>query len=165
MKDIDFGALIAEMTLEEKIAQLGSVMFTDLLTDGQLDETKMREVLAHGVGQVARPAALSGRGPRETAELTNEIQCVVLGHSSVPVLFHDECLAGLMTQKATTFPQPIGLGCTWEPPLIGEMAAVLREQARAVGVRLALSPVLDVARDPRWGRIEETYGEEPFLTA
>ena len=162
---VDFiDKLIDDMTLDEKVAQLGSVMVTDLMTGGELDETKMREVLRRGLGQVARPAALSGRGPQETAALTNEIQRAVLENLPVPVLFHDECLAGLLAKDATTFPQPIGLGCTWEPALVGEMAEVLREQARAVGVRLALSPVLDVARDPRWGRVEETYGEEPFLT-
>ncbi len=146
MTSTELDALIAEMSLEEKIAQLGAVMLTDVLADGQLDETKMQEVLARGMGQVTRLAALSGRGPRETAELTNEIQRVVLESSSVPGLFHDECLAGLIAWGATTFPQPIGLGCTWEPERIGEMAAVLREQARAVGVRLALAPVLDVSR-------------------
>ena len=165
MTGADIDKLLAEMTLAEKIAQLGSVMVTDFMTGGELDENKLHSVVRRGLGQVARPAALSGRGPEETAELTNKIQRAVLEHSPVPVLFHDECLAGLIAKDATTFPQPIGLGCTWEPELIGEMAAVLAEQARAVGVRLGLSPVLDVARDPRWGRIEETYGEDPFLVA
>ena len=162
MTDID--TLLAKLTLEEKIAQLGGVVFTDLLTDGDLDETKLNAHLAHGIGQVARPGALSGGTPERAAELTNAVQRFVLTHSDIPVLFHDECLAGFLAQEATTFPQPIGLGCTWQPELIGAMAETLREQMRAVGVRLALSPVMDVCRDLRWGRTEETYGEDPFLT-
>ena len=83
----------------------------------------------------------------------------------IPAIIHEESCAGFTARGATQFPQAIGLASTWEPELIGEMAAVIRSQMRAVGARQTLAPVLDIARDPRWGRTEETFGEDPYLAS
>jgi len=83
----------------------------------------------------------------------------------IPALVHEECLNGFMAKTATIFPQIIGMASTWEPELVNKMTRVAKTQMMAVGVRQGLSPVLDVVRDPRWGRLEETFGEDPYLIA
>ncbi len=95
----------------------------------------------------------------------NAIQKVAVERTrlGIPIFVHEESAGGFCHRDATVFPQALGLAATWDPPLVEEVAAVIREQLRAVSARLTLAPVLDVARDPRWGRVEETYGEDPVL--
>ena len=95
----------------------------------------------------------------------NEIQRFVVERTrlGIPVVVHEESTGGYCARDATVFPQAIGLAATWDPALLEEVAAVIREQMLAVGARHTLAPVLDIARDPRWGRVEETYGEDPVL--
>jgi beta-glucosidase len=81
----------------------------------------------------------------------------------IPILFHEESLHGLAARDATAFPQAIGLASTWDPALVRNINALIADETRARGVHMVLSPVVDVARDPRWGRIEETFGEDPYL--
>jgi len=99
------------------------------------------------------------------AELTNAIQKFFLDHSrlGIPVMFHEECLHGHAARDGTSFPQPIGLGATFNPVLVEELYAMAALETRLRGAHQALTPVVDVARDPRWGRVEETYGEDPYL--
>ena len=101
------------------------------------------------------------------AELTNDIQKFFLEQSrlGIPVIFHEECLHGHAAIDGTSFPQPIGLGATFDPELVESLFTMTAAEARARGAHQALTPVVDVARDPRWGRVEETYGEDPFLVA
>ena len=106
-----------------------------------------------------------GKNSRETAELANAIQKFFIEHSrlGIPVMFHEECLHGHAAIGATSFPQPIGLGATFNPDLVEKLFTMTAEEARVRGAHQALTPVVDVARDARWGRVEETYGEDPFL--
>ncbi|HEX9046679.1 MAG TPA: glycoside hydrolase family 3 N-terminal domain-containing protein, partial [Verrucomicrobiae bacterium] len=106
-----------------------------------------------------------GLDARRMAELTNAIQKFFIEQSrlGIPVVFHEECLHGLAAKDATSFPQPIGLGGTFNPALIESLYAMAAREARARGAHQALTPVVDVARDARWGRVEETYGEDPYL--
>ena len=99
--------------------------------------------------------------------MANEIQRHLVEETrlGIPAVIHEEVCAGLMARGATVFPQPIGLASTWDPSLIERMASVVRAEMRAIGAHQGLSPVLDVCRDPRWGRIEETFGEDPHLVA
>jgi len=156
--------LLGRMTVEEKVAQLGGVWSTALLEGERFSETKAEEAIPHGIGHVTR---IGGAllGPRESALLANAIQRFVLENTrlGVPAIVHEESCAGYMARNATCFPQAIGLASTWEPELIEAMTDVIRTQMRAVGAHQALAPVLDVARDPRWGRTEETFGEDPYL--
>ena len=105
--------------------------------------------------------------PSECAELANAIQRFLVNETrlGIPTIVHEECCAGFTARGATQFPQAIGLASTWNPALVEEMTRVIRAQMRAVGAHQALAPVLDLARDPRWGRTEETFGEDPYLVS
>jgi beta-glucosidase len=159
--------LLSRMTLDEKVAQLGAIWAAQLVTDDAFDEATAQHLLANGIGQVTRIGASTGLLAEESASFINQIQRVAVEHTrlGIPVLLHEEAVGGLTHRGATTFPQALGLASTWDPSLVGQVAEVIRSQMLAVGARLALAPVLDVARDPRWGRVEETYGESPELCA
>src|SRR3989441_12462643 len=155
------------MTLDEKVAQLGGVWVTELVKDDRLDVERARARLRHGTGHVTRIGASTGLGPAARARLLNDIQRVLVEDTrlGIPAIGHEESGGGFCARDATVFPQAIGLAATWDPALVEAVAGVIREQMLAVGARHTLSPVLDVARDPRWGRVEETYGEDPYLAS
>jgi beta-xylosidase len=166
--------LLKRMTLEEKAAQMTCVWqqkMTKLLDEsGNFDAAKARENFGHGngLGQVGRPSdAGGGRNARQTAEITNAIQKFFIEESrlGIPVIFHEECLHGQAAMDATSFSQPIGLGATFDPELVRRLFTMTAEEARSRGTHQALTPVVDVAREPRWGRVEETYGEDPYLVS
>jgi beta-glucosidase len=164
--------LLSRMTLEEKVAQMLGIwrQKTDSLVDesGRFDAAKARARFADGcgIGQVGRPSdAGGGRTARQNAELTNDIQRFFIEHTrlGIPVIFHEECLHGQAAPEGTSFPQPIGLAATFDPDLVERLYTMTAAEARARGTHQALTPVVDVAREPRWGRVEETFGEDPFL--
>jgi beta-glucosidase len=157
--------LLGRMTLEEKLAQLGGVWSSDLVGEEGFDESRAVEVLANGIGQVTRIGANTGLTPAASAGFANAIQRVLVENTrlGIPAIVHEEAVAGYCARGATQYPQAIGLAATWAPEGIRAMAQAIRAEMRAVGARQALAPVLDVARDPRWGRLEETYGEDPYL--
>lgn len=160
--------LLAEMTLEEKLQQLGGVWVFEILSaDQTFSKTKAEKVVGLGIGQITRPAGATTLAPADVAQVGNEIQKYLIEKTrlGIPAMFHDEVCAGVLAQGATIFPQIIGLASTWQPELAAQMTEVIREQARALNVHHGLAPVLDIARDPRWGRIEETFGEDPYLVA
>ncbi|MEM4757303.1 MAG: glycoside hydrolase family 3 N-terminal domain-containing protein, partial [Desulfurococcaceae archaeon] len=139
-----------------------------LLDGKEFSEAKAKEYLAHGIGQITRIGGSRLRlKPREAAKIANAVQRFLKEKTrlGIPAIIHEECLAGLMAPTATVFPQAIGLASTWNPELIERIASAIREQAMLIGSRHCLSPVLDLCRDPRWGRCEETYGEDPYLVA
>jgi beta-xylosidase len=166
--------LLARMTLEEKVAQMLCIwqQKPQTLVDDQggFDAAKAKARFAdgHGLGQVGRPSdAGGGRTARQMADLTNAIQRFFMENSrlGVPVIFHEECLHGHAAPEGTSFPQPIGLGATFDPDLVERLYTMTAAEARARGTHQALTPVVDVAREPRWGRVEETFGEDPYLVA
>ncbi len=158
--------LLALMTLDEKLAQLGCLWSTAFVRDGVVDADAVLAQMPHGIGEITRIGASTGLHPDESAALMNAIQRVAVERTrlGIPVIVHEESTGGFLHRDATVFPQGIGLAATWNPALVKQVAEVIREQMMAVGARHALAPVLDVARDPRWGRVEETYGEEPVLS-
>jgi beta-glucosidase len=157
--------LVDRMDIDEKLAQLGAVEFPRLMTKGGFNEEKALAVVPHGIGQVTRIGATTGLKPAQSAELFNQIQRMMVERTrlGIPVMVHEESLAGYCARGATVFPQALALACSWDPNLVSEVADRVRRQLLAVGARHSLAPVLDVARDPRWGRLEETYGEDPIL--
>ncbi|MGJ5815282.1 glycoside hydrolase family 3 N-terminal domain-containing protein [Paludibaculum fermentans] len=166
--------LLGRMTLEEKAAQMICVWQKKAETlvdaDGRFDPAKARAAFrkGHGLGQVGRPSdAGPGLDARRMAELTNAIQRFFVEESrlGIPVVFHEECLHGQAAVGGTSFPQPIGLGATFDPALVESLYTMTALEARSRGAHQALTPVVDVARDPRWGRVEETFGEDPFLVS
>jgi beta-glucosidase len=164
--------LLRRMTLEEKVAQMlciwgqkKAVLFGD---DGNLSYAKLKLHLQHGVGQIARLSDTNGGlSPQDMAVLANALQKFFVEHTrlGIPVVFHEECLHGLAAKQATSYPQPIGLASTFNPELVEEIYTAIAGDTRSRGAHQALTPVVDVARDPRWGRVEETFGEDPYLVS
>jgi beta-glucosidase len=164
--------LIKRMTLEEKIAQMISIwgQKKTLLFDeeGNLNHDSLELYFNKGLGQIARLSDTGhGLTARQMAELSNVLQEFFIENTrlGIPVIFHEECLHGIACKEATSFPQPIGLASTFNPELIEEIYSSIAEDVRGRGAHQALTPVVDVARDPRWGRVEETFGEDPYLVA
>lgn len=157
--------LLARMTLAEKAQQVTSVMSTVLVASG-FDEQLMTSQLGQGIGQVALAPGTGGSAV-DLARASNTIQRFLLERTrlGIPATLHGEALNGFVAPGFTSFPTAIALAATWDPDGVEEMADLVREQMRAVGFTQALSPVLDVARDARWGRVHETYGEDPYLAS
>jgi beta-glucosidase len=169
--------LLARMTLEEKVAQMQSIWEAKSdVFDARLefDAKKMAQRFPDGIGQFARPSdatgpasprVVPGRDIRATIRLVNALQHYATERTrlGIPIMFHEEGLHGYAAVGATSFPQAIALASSWDPKLLRAVNAVTAREIRARGVTLALTPVVDVARDPRWGRIEETFGEDPYL--
>ncbi|HHW47403.1 MAG TPA: beta-glucosidase [Clostridiaceae bacterium] len=156
--------LLSRMTLDEKIAQLVSRWHYEFFNEKEFDK-KVSELLRDGLGTISW--LLPPLDPEENVKVMNRIQKYAVEETrlGIPVIFHGEALAGGLFYGATYFPTAIGLASTWEPELISEMCSLVREQMYEYGVRIVFSPVLDIARDPRWGRIGETYGEDPYLAS
>ena len=159
--------LLERMTLDEKVAQLGSVWVFQLLEHNVLSPAKAHELLRSGLGHVTRVSGASNLSAQAAARVANAIQHFLVNETrlGIPAIIHEEICSGLMARDSIVFPQAIGLASTWEPVLAEAMADVVRRQMRAMGAHQGLSPVLDVCRDPRWGRAEETFGEDPCLVA
>jgi beta-glucosidase len=151
------------MTVEEKVAQLCSLLHKDLLENGRLSPAKVRRKLKHGIGFLA--SVVRDVPVREGVQILTELQTFLTRETRlrIPAVAHEECLSGCMAQGGTLFPQSIGMACSWNPALMGDVAAAIGRETRARGMALALSPVVDVARDARCGRTEESYGEDTLL--
>jgi beta-xylosidase len=166
-------ALISAMTLREKVAQLYG-MWIGAATDGpgvaphQNDlgeDVDVDAVLAFGLGQLTRAFGTNpvdaASGAADLARVQRHI--VASNRFGIPALVHEECLAGFTTYGATAYPVPLAWGATFNPGIVRAMAQRIGAGMRSVGVHQGLAPVLDVTRDPRWGRTEETIGEDPYL--
>lgn len=175
--------LLSRMTLEEKAAQMiaadkevkDSIFIDD---NGQISIGNIKAAFPNGLGQVTRISeARGGKSqtnqstakpltPRENAILSNHLQKYFIENTrlGIPVIFHEECLHGLVAAHTTSFPHPIALAGTFNPDLIKTVYSVIAKETRLRGGHQALTPVVDIARDARWGRVEETFGEDPYLT-
>jgi beta-glucosidase len=166
------GDLLGRMTLEEKVAQMmciwgqkKTILFDEA---GKLNLKKLSLDLKDGIGQIGRISdTAGGLDAVEMAAFSNDLQRFFVEETrlGIPAIFHEECLHGLAAKDATSYPQPIGLASTFNPQLIEEIYSAVAEETRSRGAHQALTPVVDVARDPRWGRVEETFGEDPFLVS
>lgn len=166
--------LISQMTLAEKIAQLGAQwLILDPNGEHHDRELEMAEAgnrksiderLKHGLGQITRPLGTHPVSAEKGIKALNQLQKYLLEKTrlGIPAMSHEECLVGLMVKGATLFPSSLNYGHTWNPELIEKMAGVIGQELRQVGAHHGLAPVLDVSRDVRWGRTEETLGEDPY---
>lgn len=166
MQSID--DVLASLSLEEKVAQLSCAGRCYELTELAGDEADIDALLdrfPHGVGQLGRPSL--GRSRDAAKELTTRLQVAFRDRSEagIGVLFNEEGIHGLMGGQATVFPAALGLGASWDPVLIEEVYTAVAAECRERGSNYVYAPVLDLGRDPRWGRIEETFGEDPCLVA
>lgn len=177
--------LLSRMTLEEKVAQTESIWVSNQ-PKSFIDEKgnfspdmKAQDLLKDGIGQMGGPSLglasdlenMSGpfhkKSARETAVFTNAMQKYVIEHNrlGIPAIFHEEALHGLAARGATSFPQAIALAGTWDVGLVQDVFGVAALEGRSRGAHQVLAPVLDLGREPRWGRTEETYGEDPYLVS
>ncbi|MDV7221431.1 beta-xylosidase/alpha-l-arabinosidase [Streptomyces prunicolor] len=165
--------LLARMTLEEKTAQLYGV-WVGAATDGDgvaplqremTSEYDWDELITRGLGQLTRSFGTAPVDPELGAQALARAQrrIAAAGRFGIPAVAHEECLAGFTAWGATAYPVPLAWGASFDPGLVEEMARHIGADLRAVGVHQGLAPVLDVVRDPRWGRVEETIGEDPYL--
>ncbi|MFF3396015.1 glycoside hydrolase family 3 N-terminal domain-containing protein [Streptomyces sp. NPDC002669] len=166
-------ALIAAMTLREKVSQLFGVWVGASDEGGEVapfqhdmeEAVALDDLLPHGLGQLTRPFGTAPVDPAVGALSLSRTQERIAGANrfGIPAIAHEECLAGFATWGATAYPVPLSWGATFHPELVREMAAAIGRDMRSVGVHQGLAPVLDVVRDARWGRVEETIGEDPYL--
>ena len=167
--------LLGRMTLEEKVAQMTSLWarkpqerdpaggkFTER---GDFSAERARERMPNGIGQIARQQ--EGKDARRSAEFANAVQRWLVENTrlGIPAIFHDEALHGHMAQGATVFPVPLALASSWDTELATRVFTAAALETRARGGQQVLGPNLDLAREPRWGRTEETYGEDPYLAS
>jgi beta-glucosidase len=172
--------LLAKMTVEEKVAQLesgwvlpafGNFKVPTPIEGDHVNETMVKKMAANGLGTFAFLDEFLGTrassDPRVGAKNRNLLQAWVLKNTrlGIPIMFHGEALHGAVTMGATAFPAAVGLGSTWDPELLQKMFTTVGLEARASGNALVLAPVLDLSRDPRYGRVEEMYSEDPYLVA
>lgn len=167
-------ALHAQMTLEEKLAQLvgywldqnGTVApMQSEMAAGQQDSGKLGEITRHGLGHYTR---VYGTRPVEPAERAawlwaEQRRLKRETRLGIPALVHEECLTGLAAWQAATYPTPLAWGASFDPDLVQEAARAIGDSMRVLGIHQGLAPVLDVIRDPRWGRVDECIGEDPYL--
>src|SRR5580658_8815684 len=166
--------LLGRMTLEEKVAQLGSIWLGHQPRDSNVapmqgdfgaPEAPLAELISCGVGQLTRVFGTRPVPPGEAARTLAALQAQIVAASrfGIPAIAHEECLTGFAAWTATIFPTPLAWGAAFDPELVYLMAAAIGGSLRLVGVHQGLAPILDVARDPRWGRVEETISEDPYL--
>ncbi|WP_413809618.1 glycoside hydrolase family 3 N-terminal domain-containing protein [Streptomyces sp. OE57] len=169
-------ALLSSMTLEEKLAQLVGVWPGSESEEGEDVAPLQHEVseavdldglLPHGIGQLTRPFGTSPVEPAEGAAALARLQARITAGNrfGIPALAHEECLTGFFAWRATVFPTPLAWGASFDPALVGRAAELIGGSLRSAGIHQGLAPVLDVVRDARWGRTEESIGEDPYLVA
>ena len=165
--------LLGEMTREEKLAQLASVWVGAELGSGNVaplqeafaEHAPYEQASAHGLGHFTRPLGTQPIDPVDGARRLTGLQRELVERTrlGIPAIAHEECLTGFTTFGATVFPTPLALAATFEPEAVERMTRAIGGRMRAVGAHQGLSPVMDVVRDYRWGRVEETFGEDPYL--
>ncbi|TLV22919.1 beta-glucosidase [Klebsiella indica] len=170
--------LLSRMTTEEKFAQMHAYWLvlaengehqerSDLSDEfsGASEQTSLAEKLKSGVGQITRPLGTHIVDAHSAVRAANRLQKMLVEETrlGIPALFHEECLVGLLCKNATLFPSSLNYGSTWDPELVARAAREIGDEARSTGCKQGLAPVLDVSRDVRWGRTEETFGEDPWL--
>jgi beta-glucosidase len=153
------------MTVEEKAMQLSALYPMGLLGAEGPIKSQLEAQVGHGIGHICGLGTFGHKTPETIAKTVNAIQRYLVTETrlKIPAIFHNEALNGVVAPHFTHFPTPIGLAAMWNPQAIEEMADLMRRQMRSVGMLQALSPVMDIARDARWGRVHETYGEDPYL--
>jgi beta-xylosidase len=166
--------LLGRMTLEEKAAQLTSIWLGDQPRDANVapmqgemsaPAASLAERIRDGLGQITRMFGTRPLPPAVALSMLADLQAQIAGASrfGIPAVAHEECLTGFAAWTATVFPTPLAWGASFDPELVHEMAAAIGASMASVGIHQGLAPVLDVARDMRWGRTEETIGEDPYL--
>lgn len=159
--------IMASMTLEEKIAQITGIGPRELIVDGRFSIEKCRELIPNGIGHICQTSSRVTFKREELRDFIRDIQRYLITETKtkIPAIVHEEAITGLSAWGATTFPQQIGIGCSWNPEMVTRNTTSTRENMRSTGITFALSPMLDLSRTAHWERIEESYGEDAYLTS
>lgn len=160
-------AIFSRMTPEEKEAQLYSIRPQLLMDDSmRFSPEKCKELIPNGIGHLCQYASSHALTPSQLRDFVKDLRCWIRENTTtgVPPIFHEEAISGFSGSEATTFPQHIGQACTWNPELIYRKNEATAQQMRKVGATHALSPMIDLCRTAHWARIEESFGEDPYLT-
>jgi beta-glucosidase len=159
--------LLSKMTLDEKLAQISSELPNSLLAGENLDLDKLKLNYSNGLGRITQYSMLGLKSPQDIAKISNEIQHFFVEQTrlGIPVLLQAESLSGYPGADGTMFPSMINAASTFNTELVEEMSDIISKESKAVGIRQALSPLFDIARDPRWGRVYESFGEDPYLVS
>ena len=165
--DAQVAELMSKMTLDEKIAQITGTRLREIMVDGEISLEKCREVIPNGIGHFCQFSTGLALKPEDLRDLVREIQHFLMTETKhkIPAIFHEEAITGFATLGATTFPQQIGIGCSWNPELVERNTNSTRQNMRDGGATFALSPMLDLSRTAHWNRHQESYGEDPYLTS
>ena len=157
--------LLKRMTLEEKAAQLCGNLPASVVVNGKADKELLRKQFPDGHGRFTQFSMVGLTDPEIIAQAANDIQRYFVEETrlGIPVALQSENLCGYPGAYGTLFPAMVNAASTWEPELVEEMARIIGQECRDVGINSAMSPVIDVSRDPRWGRTYETFGEDPYL--
>ena len=156
-----------KLTLEERVAQLYGIYPNEIMEDGKFSIEKCREVIPYGVGHICQFACSLDMDADELRGFVRQVQDYLMNETraGIPAIFHDEAITGIAAKGATVYPQQLGAACSWNPELQSVKTYQTRLAMRALGAQLALSPMVDVIRTAHWPRIEESYGEDGYLSA
>lgn len=164
-KQVD--ALYERLSVEDRAAQLFGIYPSELMVDGKFSIEKCREVIPFGAGHICQISSSLEYDADQLRALIADIQDYMVNETpaGIPAVIHDECITGVTAKGATIYPQQIGVACSWDPDLLKRKTMETASSMRALGEQYALSPMIDIIRDPNWSRIEESYGEDGYLTA
>jgi beta-glucosidase len=159
--------VFAKMSEADKLAQLEGVRPNDLMENGKLSLAKCRKLIPNGIGHVCQFSCSLNLKPDQIRDLVRDFQHFLITETPahIPASFQEELITGFPSVGSTTYPQHIGVGCAWNPELVQQCARATAETAHEVGCNLGLSPMVDVNRSPYWHRLEEGFGEDPYLTS
>ena len=165
VKQVD--AAYDRLTVEERAAQLYGMYPTDMMIDGKFSVEKARELIPNGVGHICQMYSSQDLDADVLRAFIKDLQDYLMNEvpGGIPAMIHDECITGATAKGATAYPQQIAVACSWDPALLKVKTMQTVTTMRAIGEQLALSPMVDVIRTPHWNRIEESYGEDGYLTA
>lgn len=160
-------AVYERLSVEDRAAQLFGIYPSEFMVDGKFSVEKAREVIPYGAGHICQMSSSQNLNADEIRALIADIQDYLVNgtHAGIPAVIHDECISGVTAKGATAYPQQIGVACTWDPDLLSVKMGQTADMMRALGEQFALSPMVDIIRSPHWSRIEESYGEDGYLTA
>ena len=157
--------ILSKMTLEEKANQLSCILPSLAVQNGVFNREKAEKAMPNGIGRFTQFSTPFMGGPKQIAEAHNALQDYSVEKCGIPIIIQNESSTGFVSVKGTVFPIPLALAATFDDKLSYKMGQVLTKEGKAVGAKVMMSPVADVARDSRWGRVGETFGEDPMLCA
>ena len=155
------------LSVEDRAAQLFGIYPSELMVDGVFSLEKCKEVIPYGAGHICQLSSSQSLNADELRQLIADIQDYMVNHTpaGIPAVIHDECITGVTAKGATAYPQQMAVACTWDPALLSVKMRQTARSMRDLGEQFALSPMVDIIRSAHWSRVEESYGEDGYLTA